>query len=86
MKPGIEETDKSYVFYRLIGKRPVKVTLRTGWIWIEEEMHAPTWYNPFRKIKGIVTYTTEDARNLIACLEQLIPKQEGGKSPATFQG
>lgn len=76
MKPGIQETDKSFFFYRLIHKTPVKVSLRCGWIWIEEEVSAPTWFNPFRKRNKIETYTTEDAKNLIACIQELVPKQE----------
>lgn len=79
MKSGIEETDKSFVFYRVIGKNPVTVTLRCGWIWVEEmEESAPIWR---AKRKLLQTYTTEDARNLVAAIQELLPKQESdGKS------
>lgn len=79
MKPGIQETDRSFVFYRLIGKNPVTVTLRCGWIWIEEKVKSPSVLNPFREVTERMTLTTEDARNLIAAIEMLIPKQESDK-------
>lgn len=76
MRKGIQETDKSFVFYREIGKTPVTVALRCGWIWIEETVLSQTLFRPFRKVKNIETYTTEDARNLIAAIQELIPKEE----------
>lgn len=82
MKHGIQETDKSFVFYRQINKGPVKVSLRLGWIWIEEQVYKPSWCNPFKRVTETTTYTTEDARNLIASIQQLIPKQECEKGQA----
>lgn len=74
MRKGIQETDKSFVFYRSIGKEPVTVSLRCGWIWIEETDHHASLWKP--KTKVTRTFTTEDARNLIAAIQELIPKEE----------
>lgn len=76
MKKGIQETDKSFVFYREIGGRPVTVTLRCGWIGIEEIEPKPGWLTPFRKTKILRTFTTEDAKNLVAAIQELVPKSE----------
>ncbi len=84
MRRGIQETDKSFVFYREIGRRPVTVSLRCGWVWIEES--APntgaSWiFKP--KLESIQTFTTEDARNLIAAIQELIPPEETSKASCT---
>lgn len=76
MRKGIEETDKSFVFYRTIGKNPVTVSLRVGWIWVEETISDPGFMCPFRKTKKVETFTVEDARNLISAIQELIPKEE----------
>jgi hypothetical protein len=80
MRKGIQETDKSFVFYRSITNEPVTVSLRCGWIWIEE-MKANTGASWILKprLESVQTFTTEDARNLIAAIEQLIPKEETEK-------
>ena len=77
MKPGIEETDKSFVFYREISKNPVTISLKLGWIWIEEweQNTGASWIFKPKKFKR-QTFTTEDARNLIAAIQELIPKSE----------
>jgi hypothetical protein len=78
---GIQETDKSFVFYRLIGKNPVTVSLRCGWIWIEEMIPKPGRIWPWAEKRNLVTMTTEDARNLVAAIQELIPSQECEKGP-----
>lgn len=74
---GIQETDKSFVFYRSIGREPVTVSLRCGWIWIEEMVpnKGASWILRPR-LESVQTFTTEDARNLIAAIQELIPAQE----------
>lgn len=79
MRRGIQETDKSFVFYRSISKNPVTVALRVGWIWVEETVSDPGWFSPFRKTKRVEAFTIEDARNLIAAIQELIPKEETEK-------
>jgi len=77
---GIEETDKSFVFYREIGRNPVTVSLRTGWIWIDElQSNTGASWILKPKILNRQTFTTEDARNLIAAIQELIPKEETEK-------
>ena len=85
MRKGIEETDKSFVFYREIGKNPVTVALRCGWIWIEETINNPGFLNPFRKTKKIETFTIEDARNLSSAIRELIPEEETEKRIAAAE-
>ena len=80
MRRGIEETDKSFVFYTSIFKYPVKVTLALGWIWIEHTCRYSTWWSSSRKRTERMTFTSEDARNLIAAIQELIPKEECEKA------
>lgn len=79
MRRGIQETDKSFVFYREIGRNPVTVSLRTGWIWIDEQFSAPGVFNWNKKRTERMTFTTEDARNLIAAIQELLPIEETEK-------
>lgn len=77
MSKGIEETGKSFIFRREIGKNPVKISLQTGWIWVEEveQNSGASWiFKPTKLTR--MTFTTEDARNLIAAIQELIPEQE----------
>lgn len=79
MKNGIEETDKSFMFRREIGKTPVTITKRVGWIWVQEEVAAPGFLRPFRRRIEQMTFTAEDARNLVKAIEELLPRQDSEK-------
>lgn len=82
MKAGVLETGRELYFHTSINREIVTVRLELGWICIDRN-HGKT--GPF----GVMgkdritreTYTTEDARNLIAAIQELLPKQESdGKS------
>lgn len=84
MRRGIQETDKSFVFFTSILKNPVTVTLAVGWIWIEETAKISRWFGFGTKIKKTrLTLTVEDARNLIAAIQELIPPEETSKAECT---
>lgn len=77
MKQGIEETDKSFIFYRQIEKTPVKISLRCGWIWIEENLGRTGVFGIMGPIqKSLQTYTKEDAKNLMAAIQELLPEND----------
>lgn len=78
MRKGLTENGKSFAFRREISRNQVSVTHEVGWIWIRE--YEAKYFSNKNKIK--MTLTTEDARNLVAAINELLPPEETEKSNA----
>ena len=73
----IEPTDRAFTFKRSIGSNYVKVALRCGWVWIEEDKGYTGRFGIFgKRKKTIETYTKEDALNLVASINVLFTDKE----------
>ncbi len=77
IRKSLQKTDESYYFNKMIHNVPFIVTLSCGWIRLEYSMGHTGPFGIFGKERfARMSMTTEDARNLIAAIEQLIPKEE----------
>lgn len=74
---GISETDRAFFYKKMIDNNSVRVSLSLGWIRIEENIGRCGPFGIFGKDQlTVMSMTTEDARNLIAAIQELIPKEE----------